>query len=115
LPIVALPGGDSDESSYGIAGMNECLTKPVSLDALGATLHRWLADSSSILAGENAARASAAAAGRASVIDRKALDQIRALQRPGAANLVAPIVQSYLAHAAVSMENLAATVRAGNY
>jgi HPt (histidine-containing phosphotransfer) domain-containing protein len=48
------------------------------------------------------------------VIDRQALDRIRALQRPGAPDLVAQIVQSYLSHAATLVENLAVAVQAGN-
>src|SRR5690606_35749966 len=87
------------------AGMDDYLSKPFSREQLASTLRRWLAaDSNAAVAAGPVAPTPLA---RPTVIERAALDGIRALQREGAPSIVARVVELYLADSA----RLLATLR----
>jgi signal transduction histidine kinase/CheY-like chemotaxis protein len=95
LPIIALTAHamEGDKEKCLEAGMDAYLSKPYSLQGLQQMLERMFAPLP--------ARAAAAAPDRRAPhaeqkLDRAALESIRALERPGAANLLHQVVMTYL-------------------
>lgn len=120
-PIIALTGNDENEYRQRClaAGMNGFLAKPVSLSGLGEILRHHLpgydvacASTSANLPAQQSLDREAATS--EPVIDGKALDVIRALQRPGAPNLVAKVVHTFFLHASKLLSDLEQALRDGD-
>jgi len=89
------------------AGMDDYLSKPFSLEELRAVLGRWL----SVDVDQGSAAPTPEPATRDSTVDREvldfqALDRIRALQRPGAPDILKKVITLYLADAAKLLDML---------
>jgi CheY-like chemotaxis protein/HPt (histidine-containing phosphotransfer) domain-containing protein len=108
LPIIALTANalQGDRERCLQAGMDDYLSKPLRRSELAEVLKRWLPMKSRVAAGE-ADRASGSTAvervetGMSTdkgVLDMEAVARIRALQRPGAADVLAKIVHLYIDH-----------------
>jgi CheY-like chemotaxis protein len=110
VPIIALTANvfAQDREACFTAGMDDYLGKPFTLEQLHAVVARWLspaaaletatarpADESSS-AGSPSIPDEPAASAPAAMLDQRALDQIRALQRPGAPSVVGRVIQLYL-------------------
>jgi CheY-like chemotaxis protein/HPt (histidine-containing phosphotransfer) domain-containing protein len=115
LPIVALTANvvKGFREQCLAAGMDDYLSKPFEQEQLAAMLERWLPAASALIQTSTAPKAVARASGSeaaapveptpapapeqtASLLDERALAQIRALQRSGAPDLLGKIIGLYL-------------------
>ena len=112
-PIVALTANamQGDRERCLAAGMDDYLAKPFSKLQLGAIIERWAAPSDKAQPGVNQAsaglRAHAVPPGT-TILDQGALDNIRALERPGVPSLLGRVIDRYLADAPRLIEQMRA-------
>jgi two-component system sensor histidine kinase/response regulator len=120
IPIIALTAHSmqGDREQCLAAGMDDYLSKPFTMQQLQGVLRRWLPPERPELLRAQPARVDAPpakAAGRANgMLDDKALDAIRALQRPGSPNLLQTVVGTYLREAPRLIDNMARAARTGD-
>ena len=108
VPVIAVTANAfaKDAEACFSAGMDAYLSKPFTLGTLHARLARWLPSQGSPPAPTTPAREQQADAS-GPVLDRKALDALRALRRPGRPDVVGKIVNAFL----TSSPALLATMR----
>ncbi len=103
--------------------MDDYQRKPFTADQLGPVLQRWLkrekVDPSAATGGSNGIQPSQerdarTAQGEAGLIDKNVLEGIRALQQPGAPDVVAKIVGTFLSSSGDLVGELEAAVKSGD-
>ena len=123
VPIIALTANAfvQDREACLTAGMDDYVAKPFSMDKLRAALARWLAPAEGTeTAGKEATMTSSPqetpvpeppvkAPATTGALDPRALDQIRALERPGAPSMLGKVIQVYL----TTTPNLLTAMREG--
>lgn len=120
-PIIAFTGNDEHDYRQGclLAGMSGFLNKPLNLSGLSEILRHHLPgydlpDSLPTAAFPTQQSLDGAPLTSEPVIDRKALDAIRALQRPDAPNLVAQVINKFFLHASKLLHDLERALRDGD-
>ncbi len=108
VPIIALTANAfvQDREACLAAGMDDYIAKPFKLEKLRVALARWLApadapattpgDTPDGSSGADVETPEPAAPAARTALDSRALDQIRALQRPGAPSMLGKVIQVYL-------------------
>lgn len=132
LPIIALTANamQGDREQCLAAGMDDYLTKPYTQLQLQAVVHKWLgrkpgptsrpgmaeksADQANGDSARSATESAANGAATAPSMDPKALDSIRALQRPNRPDVLASVLRKYLDNSRDSVEALQEAIRAND-
>ena len=118
VPIIALTANAfvQDREACLTSGMDDYVAKPFTMEKLRAALVRWLSPSTGVAAKSNGAEAvivgepvAEAPPASASTLDPRALDQIRALERPGTPSMLGRVIQVYLS----TTPNLLSAMRDG--
>jgi signal transduction histidine kinase/DNA-binding NarL/FixJ family response regulator/HPt (histidine-containing phosphotransfer) domain-containing protein len=135
IPIIALTANATDEDQVRCltVGMDEYLSKPFTQEQLRALLLHWLSFSPTMRqamdgeSGKSAARfdtsdkqivthaVSAAPPAATTALDAAALENICALQRPGAPDLLTTVIQHYLALAPQLLQALREAIPRGDH
>lgn len=104
LPIIALTADVQKgiQDSCRAAGMDDYMSKPFELAELRSTLGKWLQQDNSQSSEQTKPSAIAASDDKhqddegESILKSKALDNIRAMQKPGAPSILNKVIQIYL-------------------
>jgi two-component system sensor histidine kinase/response regulator len=111
VPIIALTANAfvQDREACMAAGMDDYIAKPFTIEKLRAALARWLspAEGGETATGGGTGQSTnghvkvdvpepAAEPGPSGTLDPRALDQIRALERPGAPSMLGKVIKVYL-------------------
>jgi len=117
-PIIAVTANafDDDRRRCLAAGMDDYLAKPFKKEQLRNVLANWIerADTRPSTPRSAAPAAAPDEATRAAAIDMKALDNIRALQQPGAPDLLEKIVTLFLDDAPRLVRSMRDAIAAGD-
>jgi len=114
FPIVAMTADalEGDREACLAAGMDDYISKPVSLDDLARTVSRWMA--SPRLAAPRPAQAETPST-MESPLDPQVIGEIRSLQKDGAEpDFFAQIVRAFLRESTRSIEDLRSAVQRGD-
>ena len=118
LPIIALTANalQGDEQACLDAGMNAFLAKPYSLATLRATLAKWLPEAENPISAAASAIVDAAplhVKQNAAAINPKAIEALRQLEHAGSSELVAKLVNLFLAKADKDLAQMAVALVEG--
>ena len=119
VPIIALTADVQKgvQERCHAAGMDDCLSKPFSQNALQAMLEKWLPATDGDPDAQRP-RPIDAKASRDTVdecpVDRRVLDRLRALRRPGAPDLLLRVIRIYRDNAPVLIDDMARALAAGD-
>ncbi len=126
IPIIALTANamEGDRDKCIAAGMDDYMTKPFTLEQLGALLHRWLP----LLAKENKSEYARqknsidqvqnndapVEKNSATQLDMLAIDKIRKLQRKGQSNVVIKVINLFLENSQKTISSLESAISKGD-
>ncbi len=127
MPVIALTANamEGDREQCMSAGMDDYLSKPFSQAQLCAALKKWLpaekaGDGAFFPPGEAVKmdlgccpEPAGSGVAPAPVVDQSVLDGIRALQKPGAPDILGRVIENYLKTAPELLRNLRSAVTAG--
>ena len=122
VPVIALTANalEGDRQRCLDAGMDDFISKPYNQHQLNDVLRDWCGDevrgvsNASERSGKPAARVAPVGRGEQGVIDSRTLDGIRALQRPGGANILARVIAIYLDRSPSLLGDLGSAVQGGD-
>ena len=113
VTVIAMTGNttDEDRDECMANGMDDFLKKPFALEEMQQVLGRWLSLADPAPISQNTAQSLTA---EASPIEIKYLDNIIALQREGAPNILARVIDHYLSESPRTIQRLDDAVSAGD-
>ena len=117
-PIIALTANIQHgiESQCQAAGMDDYMSKPFDQQQLRAKLRRWLKGEQTPAGAEQPGGEQTKTeqpATQASVLQQKPLDNIRAMQQPGAASILNKVIGIYLQHSPQLVQKIHQAVASG--
>jgi CheY-like chemotaxis protein len=113
VAIIAMTGNttDEDRSVCLNRGMDDFLRKPFTIEEMSEILKRWLPMEVTMEAPQEPEESIVY---DASIIDQRYLDNIRALQREGAPDILAKVLDNYFTESPVAIEKLTIAVENDN-
>ncbi|MCB1915400.1 MAG: response regulator [Rhodocyclaceae bacterium] len=119
IPIIALTADVQKgvRERCHASGMNDCLSKPFSQETLRRVLEKWLSTpptgTDALLCPSGSDRPCTNEYEK-SPVDPRALDRLRALQRPGTPDVLGRVIQLYLDSAPALIDEIVRAVAAGD-
>ncbi len=107
-PVIAITANvfDDVEKNYLDAGINDCLSKPISLVQLLEILNKWLPHISSAVMLPETSDLLSKQQNDKEIVDRQVIEELRTIQQPGMPDIINTMVSYYLQQMPLKLQEL---------